>query len=168
MERESKVRAFDVGVAERGNHVRGAGAHIRVCNSILKIKASGRVEKLLLTPSYSSSIFGRFRPGLVKTFNMSATTTADGPLITVPYDECTLDTCPISIAQLPYDPNLAGNLLYLVIFALCLFINLALGIWYRTWGYLVAMSFACLLEILGYVGRLQMHCNPFPHNPFLM
>ncbi len=99
---------------------------------------------------------------------MSATTTAAGPLITVPYDDCTLDTCPIIAAQLPYDPNLAGNLLYLVMFALCLLINLALGFWYRTWGYLVAMSFACLLEILGYVGRIQMHYNPFPHNPFLM
>ncbi|KAF2094125.1 putative RTA1 domain protein [Rhizodiscina lignyota] len=87
---------------------------------------------------------------------------------TVPYDECTLKIYPVFFAQLPYAPNLAGNVLYLSIFAFCLALNLSLGFWYRTWGYLVGMSIGCLLEVLGYVGRIQTHHNPFPQNPFLL
>jgi hypothetical protein len=99
---------------------------------------------------------------------MSSTTSAQGPLITVPYSQCTLDLCPIEAAQIPYAPNLAGNVLYLSIFSAALLANLVLGIWYRTWGYLVVMTFGCVLEVLGYVGRVQMHFNPFPEDSFLL
>ncbi|KAH8883783.1 putative RTA1 domain protein [Thozetella sp. PMI_491] len=99
---------------------------------------------------------------------MSSTATAEGPRITVPYSQCTLELCPIEAAQLPYAPNLAGNVLYLGIFGTCLVGNLALGLWFRTWGYLVAMSLGTLLEVLGYVGRVQMHYNPFPQDPFFL
>jgi hypothetical protein len=99
---------------------------------------------------------------------MSATTSAAGPVLTVPYDECTLQLCPIAAAQLPYDPNLAGNVLYLSIFSFCFVVNAVLGLWFRTWSYMVAMLLGCLLEVLGYVGRVQMHFNPFPQNPFFL
>jgi hypothetical protein len=99
---------------------------------------------------------------------MSSTTTALASQPTVPFDECTLQTCPIAEAQLPYAPNLAGNVLYLAIFSFCLLFNLIVGVWSRTWGYMVAMSIGCLLEVLGYVGRVQMHYNPFPQNPFFL
>ncbi|KAK3389366.1 putative RTA1 domain protein [Podospora didyma] len=99
---------------------------------------------------------------------MSATASAHAPLITVPYSECNLQLCPIEAAQIPYAPNLAGNVLYLTIFSVALLVNIVLGIWCRTWGYLVSMSFGCILEILGYVGRVQMHFNPFPEDPFLL
>jgi hypothetical protein len=99
---------------------------------------------------------------------MSATTTAGNPQITVPYSDCTLELCPLADAQIIYDPNLAGNVLYLALFSFCLLCNLLFGLWFRTWGYLVAMVVGCLLEILGYVGRVQMHFNPFPQNPFLL
>jgi len=99
---------------------------------------------------------------------MSSTTTASGPQITVPYSDCTLQTCPIQAAQLPYDPSLAGNALYLAIFSLCCLVNIVLGLWYRTWSYLVAMVLGCMLEVLGYVGRVQMSANPFPSGPFFL
>ena len=101
---------------------------------------------------------------------MAATTTvsSSSPMITIPYSQCNLETCPVELAQMPYAPNLAGNALYLAVFALGLVSNVGLGIWYRTWGYLVAMVFGCVLEILGYVGRIQMHFNPFPEDPFLL
>jgi hypothetical protein len=99
---------------------------------------------------------------------MSATTTAHGPIITVPYDECTLQLCPIEAAQITYDPNLAGNVLYLSIFSAALVVNIVLGLWYRTWGYLIGMLLGCVLEVLGYVGRVQMHFNPFPQDPFFL
>jgi hypothetical protein len=99
---------------------------------------------------------------------MSATASSVLPMITIPYNQCTLDTCPVAAAQLPYAPNLAGNALFLSIFCISLLANLVLGIWCRTWGYLVAMVLGCVLEVLGYVGRVQMHYNPFPEDPFLL
>lgn len=99
---------------------------------------------------------------------MSSTSSAQYPAPTVPYDDCNLSNCPIADSQLTYDPNLAGNAFFLAVFSFCLVCNLLLGVWYRTWGYLAAMLLGCLSEIIGYVGRLQMHFNPFPRNPFLM
>ena len=43
-----------------------------------------------------------------------------------------------------------------------------LGIKYHTWGFVAGMSGGLILEILGYVGRIQMNANPFTDNPFLM
>jgi len=81
---------------------------------------------------------------------------------------CTLDTCPLELAQVRYDPTLAGNALYLSIFALLLFIHIFLGIRYRTWGYFGAMFGGLVLEIVGYGARVKMHYNPFLSDPFLM
>ncbi|KAF7182522.1 hypothetical protein CNMCM7691_002093 [Aspergillus felis] len=86
---------------------------------------------------------------------------------TDPSDYCTLDTCPLSLANFNYVPNLAGNVLYLVLFGTMLVANLGLGIYYRTWGYLVGMIGGLALEVVGYVGRIQLHYNPFPFDPFL-
>ncbi|EAW24515.1 RTA1 domain-containing protein [Aspergillus fischeri NRRL 181] len=86
---------------------------------------------------------------------------------TDPSDYCTLDTCPLSLANFNYVPNLAGNLLYLALFGTMLVANLGLGIYYRTWGYLVGMIGGLALEVIGYVGRVQLHYNPFPFDPFL-
>ena len=87
---------------------------------------------------------------------------------TIPVDDCTLSTCPLSEAQLDYVPSLGGNALYLGILAICLIAQLVLGIKYRTWGFLVAMVGGLILEIIGYAARIQMHYNPFPSGPFLM
>jgi hypothetical protein len=81
---------------------------------------------------------------------------------------CTLDTCPLILAHVQYDPNLAGNVLYLAIFSIVLAFQVFLGIYYRTWGYMAAMSGGLILEIIGYIARVQMHFNPFTQNPFLM
>jgi len=81
---------------------------------------------------------------------------------------CTLDTCPLELAQVRYDPTLAGNALYLSIFALLLCIHIFLGIRYRTWGYFGAMFGGLVLEIVGYGARVKMHYNPFLSDPFLM
>ncbi|RHZ46407.1 RTA1 domain-containing protein [Aspergillus thermomutatus] len=86
---------------------------------------------------------------------------------TDPSDYCTLGTCPLSLANFDYVPNLAGNLLYLALFGTMLVANLGLGIYYRTWGYLVGMIGGLALEVVGYVGRVQLHYNPFPFDPFL-
>lgn len=83
-------------------------------------------------------------------------------------DLCTLDTCPMSMANMDYVPSLAGNLIFVFLFAVVLIVQLFLSIRHKTWSYLVAMTGGLVLEIIGYVARVQMHSNPFTSNPFLM
>lgn len=84
-----------------------------------------------------------------------------------PSDYCTLGTCPLSEANFTYVPTLPGNLVYLAIFAVFIIPQLVLGIRYKTWGYMVGMVIGLGLEVVGYAGRIQLHFNPFPFDPFL-
>lgn len=83
-------------------------------------------------------------------------------------DLCTIDTCPMSMANMDYVPSLAGNLIFIAIFVLVLVMQIGIGIRHKTWSYLIAMTGGLVLEIIGYVARVQMHSNPFTSNPFLM
>ncbi|RAH47682.1 RTA1 domain-containing protein [Aspergillus brunneoviolaceus CBS 621.78] len=83
-------------------------------------------------------------------------------------DDCTLATCPIDLAYINYQPNIPANVLFLVIFGLLLAAQIALGTWFRTWTYMGAMTAGLILEILGYIGRVMMHSNPFDFNAFLL
>ncbi|EFY94485.2 RTA-like protein [Metarhizium robertsii ARSEF 23] len=90
----------------------------------------------------------------------------DGTII--PYFRCNVDTCSLSYAQVQYQPSESGNLTYLIIFAVLLLAQSVLGIIYRTWGFSIAMVLGLVLEVIGYVGRLQMHNDPFKMDPFLI
>lgn len=54
-------------------------------------------------------------------------------------DNCTLSTCPISMGYVTYDPSLAGNVLYLAIFAALIPVQIGLGWWYRTSGVMISI-----------------------------
>lgn len=81
---------------------------------------------------------------------------------------CTLDTCPLDLANIEYVPNLGGNIFFAAVFGLAVPFQLYFGIKYKTWSYMVAMIGGLALEIIGYVARIQMHNNPFLSDPFLM
>lgn len=81
---------------------------------------------------------------------------------------CTLDTCPLSMAAVHYDPSLFGNTFYLTIFGAILVIQAIQAYKYKTWSYSFSIMSGLVLEVVGYVGRIQMHFNPFDANPFLM
>lgn len=81
---------------------------------------------------------------------------------------CSLGTCPLSYAYVEYVPTLAGNTTYLALFGCLLASQVFLGIRYRTWTFLGTMAAGILLEILGYVGRIMLHSNPFDFNAFLL
>lgn len=83
-------------------------------------------------------------------------------------DNCTIATCSMQCAEVAYLPSLGGNVAYLVFFAIILVGQIGLGIFYRTWGFLVGMVFGLALEIAGYIGRVMLHDNPFEFNNFLM
>jgi len=81
---------------------------------------------------------------------------------------CTLSICSLEQSFLHYSPNLAGNVLYLAIFAILFIAQTGLGCWYRTWGYLIGMFTGLGLEVLGYAGRLVLRKNPFLIGNFLL
>ncbi|KAL4772357.1 RTA1 like protein-domain-containing protein [Aspergillus nidulans var. acristatus] len=89
---------------------------------------------------------------------------APAPTITAP---CTPETCPLDWALIRYFPNLAGNILYLALFALMLLAQVYQGLRFRTWSYLGCMACGTLLEVIGYGGRLILHNNPFNFSAFL-
>ena len=70
--------------------------------------------------------------------------------------------------QIGYLPTLAGNAFFAAVFGLCLLVQIFLGIRYKTWGFLVGMVGGITLEVVGYVGRIMLHNNPFDNNSFLM
>ena len=49
----------------------------------------------------------------------------------------------------------------LVLFSAALVAHGVQGTYYRAWGTLIAMSWGCICEVLGYAGRLMLHNNPF-------
>ena len=90
------------------------------------------------------------------------------PNYTIPTELCTLDTCSITQGQLQYDPSLAGNAFFLALFCFLLLMQIFLGLFYRTWTYSIGLVCGIGLELCGYIGRLQMHYNPFIQTPFFM
>jgi hypothetical protein len=83
-------------------------------------------------------------------------------------DLCALATCDLTLAQVDYLPSLPGNALFAALFGIFFFVQFLLGIKYRTWGFMAATTLGTLTEIIGYIGRIMMHNNPFSKNNFLI
>jgi hypothetical protein len=83
------------------------------------------------------------------------------------YVPCTLQTCPLKDGIITYQPNLAGNGFLLGFFVIILIVQAFLGVKYRTWSFLVGMCGGLILEVVGYVGRIQLHYDPFQFNYFI-
>jgi hypothetical protein len=82
---------------------------------------------------------------------------------------CTLDTCTLSMATVHYDPSLVANSFFLSNILRRHLLIQAIQAWqFRAWSYSMSIMSGLVLEIVGYVGRVQMHFNPFNPNPFLM
>ncbi|KZF23050.1 parasitic phase-specific protein PSP-1 [Xylona heveae TC161] len=82
---------------------------------------------------------------------------------------CTLKTCPIDASYYNYLPSRAANGVFDGLFALSLGLYISQAIISRSFiGFSIAMICGCILEVLGYVGRLMSNSNPFNENGFLM
>ncbi|KAF2744742.1 RTA1-domain-containing protein [Sporormia fimetaria CBS 119925] len=75
--------------------------------------------------------------------------------------EVSYPLCPVEETLYGYYPSIGANGFFAGFFALCLIINLVLGIKYKTWTYLIALGFGCLGETVGYVGRILLWKNPY-------
>lgn len=86
------------------------------------------------------------------------------------HNDCTAISafCPGDQTIYGYYPSLPGNAFFLAIFAILTLSNLVLGLRFRTYTYTVAMFFGCLGEVIGYVGRVLLHSNPYSQVGFEM
>ncbi|QKX55539.1 uncharacterized protein TRUGW13939_02633 [Talaromyces rugulosus] len=81
---------------------------------------------------------------------------------------CTLQTCSIEYAFTQYQPNIAANSVYLVVFSIFLAGQVVLAICCKSWSYSGLIICGMILEILGYIARILIHTNPFSFPYFLM
>ena len=59
------------------------------------------------------------------------------------------ELCPVENSIYGYQPNLAGNSIFLALFAISAAAHTFQGIRYKTWTFLIAMSIGCVLEVGG-------------------
>lgn len=69
--------------------------------------------------------------------------------------------CPADGSSLGYAPNMAASIVFLGIFSISLVAHVALGWKYKTWTFLIAMALGSSSEMVGYLGRILMHNNPY-------
>lgn len=81
---------------------------------------------------------------------------------------CTLETCCLAQSPFTYHVTYGGNLFFAILFGVTILPQLGLGIYYKTWGFMVGMVIGLILEVLGYVARVQLHDNPFNGDAFLL
>lgn len=84
-----------------------------------------------------------------------------------PDSNCTLDLCPIEASVYSYRPSLPANIVFIVLYALAGILHAYLGIRWRQWFFSGCVIAGCLVEIVGYVGRVIMYGNPFNFAGFM-
>ncbi|KFY32341.1 hypothetical protein V493_00289, partial [Pseudogymnoascus sp. VKM F-4281 (FW-2241)] len=86
------------------------------------------------------------------------------------YKICTevSDLCPVSATTYGYYPNFGGNVFFTAFFGALFISGLAIGIRGKTWTFALALGIGSGLEMLGYVGRVMMHKNPWDSAGFKM
>ena len=69
--------------------------------------------------------------------------------------------CPVWATTYGYYPSLPASIVYITVFSLCCVLQLALGIRYKTYPYMIVAAIGTFGEAVGYGGRLMMHKNPW-------
>ena len=68
--------------------------------------------------------------------------------------------CPTDPTEFGHYPNIADKIFSIAFFTISAILQLALGIKWRTWTYMVFVVCGSALEAVGYVGRLKLWANP--------
>jgi RTA1 like protein len=74
---------------------------------------------------------------------------------------CNITLCDLTLAHFDYIPSLGGNTFYATIFGIYIIANIYLGIRHKAWGYMAAMFFGLVGEVIGYIARILLNQNPF-------
>ncbi|KAF2262754.1 RTA1-domain-containing protein [Lojkania enalia] len=74
--------------------------------------------------------------------------------------------CPVEGTVYGYYPSLGWNAFFAAVFGLCCLLQVGLGIRYKTWSFMIAVGLGCAGELIGYIGRIMLHDNPYDNNGF--
>ncbi|KAK6833122.1 hypothetical protein PG987_007816 [Apiospora arundinis] len=85
-----------------------------------------------------------------------------------PKANCTLDICMVERTVYGYRPNLAANIVFLVLYVISGLIHLYLGFRSRSWFYTWSMVIGAVNAVVGYSGRIMMYYNPFSFPAFMI
>ncbi|KAK9419701.1 putative Sphingoid long-chain base transporter RSB1 [Seiridium unicorne] len=85
-----------------------------------------------------------------------------------PKANCTLDLCPVEWSVFQYRPSLAANGAFIGLFFVVGVLHAVLGFRWKTWFFGWSMILGSIMEIVGYVGRILLHENPFSFVAFMM
>lgn len=85
-----------------------------------------------------------------------------------PSSNCTVSTCPVDLSVYGYRPSLAASGALIGLYAICMGVQIVLGLRYRTWWFMICMTLGCVDEILGYAGRILYWQDPWGHAGFIM
>ncbi|KAJ5231912.1 uncharacterized protein N7469_006500 [Penicillium citrinum] len=79
------------------------------------------------------------------------------------YAECfeVSEYCPVEATTYGYYPNFGGNVFFTVFFGVLGICQLGLGVYFRTWTFMIALGIGALMEMAGYIGRVLMNDNPW-------
>ncbi|OAX79473.1 hypothetical protein ACJ72_06204 [Emergomyces africanus] len=69
--------------------------------------------------------------------------------------------CPVELSALGYYPNLGANIFFCCCFGIFFFVAFVVGVWKKTWTFTFAVTGACVLECVGYAGRIMIYKNPW-------
>ncbi|KAG5292804.1 parasitic phase-specific protein PSP-1 [Histoplasma ohiense] len=69
--------------------------------------------------------------------------------------------CPVEFTPLGYFPNLGANIFFCCCFGIFFFVAFVVGVWKKTWTFTFAVTGACVLECVGYAGRILIYKNPW-------
>lgn len=76
--------------------------------------------------------------------------------------KCTVETCPIESSNWDYLPSLVANAIFIALFSLSLACYLGQGLMSRSFkAFTIVMVAGCILEVLGYAGRIMAYHNPW-------
>jgi len=81
---------------------------------------------------------------------------------------CTVAACPIELSVYGYRPSIAASGALIGLYAICMGIQVILGLRYKAWWFMSCMVLGCIDEILGYVGRILYWQNPWGEVGFIM
>ncbi|KOS18243.1 Sphingoid long-chain base transporter RSB1 [Escovopsis weberi] len=84
-----------------------------------------------------------------------------------PQANCTLHICPVEWSVYKYRPSVPANAVFLALFSAALLVHVAIGWRWRSWGFMGFMVAGCLLEVVGYAGRILLHANPWSFGAFM-
>lgn len=92
----------------------------------------------------------------------------DGLIVFGPDANCTLSICPVEWSVYQYRPSMASSIAFIVLYALAMIIHIYLGIRWRTKFFMSFMVIGCIIEIVGYGGRIMLYNNPFDFIGFIL